>query len=231
MVNNEALNKLEELSRAYYERWGKPIDFSILPPKTTQESIIPVLERIVDTGESILIGYCAIHRRMKMRQVVFPISVDGRPVFKSNGERVLFSTACDCQITMLEPDALKQKYDAELILDKVKMNPYWQVGECVGAIYRLSHFPIDGTEYDYPGLYVFNVIQSEEYKKACEDPNIETVGKVCDIIVNMDLFYGFSKTLDEWILNIPDDIAKAVEEANKPLQEVVDKLSKSCRTS
>ena len=106
------------------------------------------------------------------------------------------------------------------------MDPYWQVGECFGALYKLAHFPFDGSDYDYPGLYVFNVVPSEEYKKACADPNVDAVGKVCDIIVSMRLFEGFSKNEKEWSLNIPDDIAKTVDEANTPLQAVIENLSK-----
>ena len=158
-----------------------------------------------------------------MPEFVFPISGDGRPVFNSNGLRVLFASGCGYQVTMLEPAVLKQKFGAELVLDEVKLDPYWQIGECVGAIYKLAHFPIDGTDYDYSGLYVFNVVPSEEYKKACEDPNVEAVGRVCDIIVSMRLFAGFSKTLEEWSLTIPDDIEKAVKVANEPIQDIIDK--------
>ncbi len=78
----------------------------------------------------------------------------------------------------------RQKFGAELVMDNVKMDPYWQVGECVGAIYKLAHFPFDGSDYDYSGLYVFNVIPSEEYKRICEEPNVDAVGKVCDINVS-----------------------------------------------
>ncbi len=159
-----------------------------------------------------------------MSQYTFPLNGDGRPCFTSNGVRVLFASGCTTQVSWLEPDVLKEKYGAELILDNVKLNPYWQVGECGGAIYKLAHFPFDGSEYDYSGLYVFNVILSDEYKKACEDPNIDTVGSVCDIIVGSRMFNGFARDHEKWTLDIPDDIQKAVEDANVPLQEVIDKL-------
>ena len=93
-------------------------------------------------------------------------SEDDRPIFMSNGLRVLFATGSGTQVSMLDPDVLDEKFGAELILDNVKLDPYWQLGECVGGIYRLAHFPIDGTDYDYQGLYVFNVMPSEEYKKS-----------------------------------------------------------------
>ena len=161
-----------------------------------------------------------------MPKYAFPISGDGRPVFTSNGTRVLFASGCTTQVSLLEPDVLKEKFGAKLILENVKMDPYFQIGECVGSIYKLDHFPFDGSEYDFSGLYVFNVVPSEEYKKACEDPNVDTVGSVCDIIVGARLFEGFGKDLETWTLSIPDDIQKAVENANTPLQEVIDGLKK-----
>ena len=68
------------------------------------------------------------------------------------------------------------------------------------------------------------MVLSDEYKKACEDPNIDTVGSVCDIIVGSRMFNGFARDHEKWTLDIPDDIQKAVEDANVPLQEVIDKL-------
>ena len=68
---------------------------------------------------------------------------DDRPVFTSNGIRVLHASGCDTQISLLDPKVLKDKFGAELLLDNVKLNPYWQIGECVGAsidwrIFRLT---------------------------------------------------------------------------------------------
>ena len=151
-------------------------------------------------------------------------SGDRRPIFTSNGMRVLFATGSAAQVSLLEPEVLKEKFGAELVLDNVKLDPYWQIGECVGGIYRLAHFPIDGTGYDYQGLYVFSVVPTEEYKKACADPNVDAVGKVCDIIINMDMFAEIGKDFDKWYFDIPDETAEAVKWANKPLQALVDKL-------
>ena len=158
-----------------------------------------------------------------MYEFKFPVSGDGRPIFKSNGMRVMFASGCSILVSLLEPDVLKEKFGAELIQDHVKLNPYFQIGECVGGIYRLSHFPLDGSECDYPGLHVFNVVPSEEYKQACKDPNIITAGSVCDIIVSIRLFAGFEKSWTTWSFNIPDDTTKAVEDANKVLWEMIEK--------
>ena len=154
-------------------------------------------------------------------------SEDSRPIFTSNGMHVLFATGSATQVSLLEPEVLKEKFGAELVLDKVKLDPYWQIGECVGGIYRLAHFPIDGTDYDFQGLYVFNVVPTEEYKKACADPNVSAVGKVCDIIINMELFEESGKDFEEWFFDIAEDTTAAVKRANAPLQVVVDKLKET----
>lgn len=57
MVNREALNKIKELENKYENAWGKKVDYTIIPKGLTQETLVLVLERIVDTGESILVGY------------------------------------------------------------------------------------------------------------------------------------------------------------------------------
>ena len=92
-----------------------------------------------------------------------------------------------------------------------------------GYVWIISHFPIGGTGYDYRGLYVFNTVPSEDYKRACEDPKADTVDSVCDIIVSMALFDSFEKTFDEWFFDIPDEIEKGVSRANMTLQAVIDK--------
>ena len=154
-------------------------------------------------------------------------SSDRRPIFTSNGMRVLFATGSATQVSLLEPEVLEEKYGAELVLDNVKLDPYWQIGECTGGIYRLSHFPIDGTGYDYQGLNVFNTPPTEEYKKACSDPDVNAVAKVCDIIIGMSLFDRSGKDFEEWYFDIADDTTDAVKRANEPLQAVIDKLKRT----
>lgn len=57
MINPEAQEKINQLYQLYKQRWGKDLYDSILPGNITQETLVLVLERIVDTGESILVGY------------------------------------------------------------------------------------------------------------------------------------------------------------------------------
>ena len=158
-----------------------------------------------------------------MGEFRLPSSEDERPIFKSNGLSVLFASGSSTQVSMLEPNVLIEKFGAELVLDNIRLNPYWQIGECDGAIYKLAHFPIDGTDSDYEGLYVFNTVPSEEYKKACEDPNIETVGSVCDIIVGMPMVDRFGRDDKGWFFEIPNNTDESVKKANTALQEVIDK--------
>ena len=57
MVNKEALDKIKMLEHKYKETWGKCIDYTITPKGITQEKMVEVLERIIHTGESVLVGY------------------------------------------------------------------------------------------------------------------------------------------------------------------------------
>ena len=57
MVNEKALERIRVLEKKYKENWGKDVDYSILPKGITQEMLITILERITETGESILTGY------------------------------------------------------------------------------------------------------------------------------------------------------------------------------
>lgn len=45
------------MEKKYKENWGKDVDYTILPKGITQEMLVTILERITETGESILIGY------------------------------------------------------------------------------------------------------------------------------------------------------------------------------
>lgn len=151
---------------------------------------------------------------------------DERPVFTSNGIRVLHASGSDTQISLLDPEVLKDKFGAELLLDNVKLNPYWQIGECVGGIYRLEHFPLDGSDYNFMGLLVFNTIPSEEYKKACEYPGlIASVGAICDMIIGSYLFDSSGHDENGHWAEISEDPKAAVFEANKLLQTVIDKYN------
>ena len=57
MVNPDAQEKINQLYQLYKQRWGKDLNDSILPGNMNQEKLVLILERIVDTGESILVGY------------------------------------------------------------------------------------------------------------------------------------------------------------------------------
>lgn len=57
MVNEAALHEIEKLEKLYKARWHKAVDFSLLPRFVGQEHLCLILRRIVDTGESCLVGY------------------------------------------------------------------------------------------------------------------------------------------------------------------------------
>ena len=62
MINKEALEQIRLLEQQYIKHWGKKVDYSVLPMGITQEKLVKVLERIVHTGESILVGYSKIKK-------------------------------------------------------------------------------------------------------------------------------------------------------------------------
>ena len=57
MLNQETLEKIEALQKKYKDIWGKEIDMNYTIPGMSQEKLVVVLERIVETGESILVGW------------------------------------------------------------------------------------------------------------------------------------------------------------------------------
>ena len=63
MINKEALEKIRILEQKYKETWGINVDYTIIPPGMAQEKLVEVLERIVDTGESIIVGFSKIKNK------------------------------------------------------------------------------------------------------------------------------------------------------------------------
>ena len=63
MINTDATRRIEQLESEYEDKWGKKVDCLIIPQGITQEKLVSVLERIVDTGESILVGWNKTNNR------------------------------------------------------------------------------------------------------------------------------------------------------------------------
>ena len=63
MINTDATRRIEQLESEYEDKWGKKVDYLIIPQGITQEKLVSVLERIVDTGESILVGWNKTNNR------------------------------------------------------------------------------------------------------------------------------------------------------------------------
>ena len=63
ILNREVLEKIRILEQKYKETWGINVDYTIIPSGMTQEKLVDVLERIVDTGESIIVGFSKIKNK------------------------------------------------------------------------------------------------------------------------------------------------------------------------
>ena len=57
MFDAEVMKEIEKLSKLYEERWHAYVDKMVIPEKLSQEELVIVLRRIVDTGESVLVGW------------------------------------------------------------------------------------------------------------------------------------------------------------------------------
>lgn len=179
----------------------------------------PEYQRAVDVFVEVLYRkQISEEEDSKMKELRFPIK--GRPVFKSNGIRVLFASGSSIQISMISANILKERFGAELICPHVKINPYWQLGECTGDIYRLS-FPIDGVDYVLEGLYFFNIEPSKEIGVTLGDSAMDNHRVVCEMIVGCKLFDTWGKDLNDWHFDMPEDMNEAVSRANSDLQKII----------
>ena len=57
MVNQEVLEQIEELLQKYKYNWGKEVELKNTISCMSQEQLVVVLEHIVETGESVLVGW------------------------------------------------------------------------------------------------------------------------------------------------------------------------------
>ncbi len=57
MINEEAITQIQLLEQKYEHNWGRKVDYTVLPQGLSQEKLTVILERIVDTGESVLVGW------------------------------------------------------------------------------------------------------------------------------------------------------------------------------
>ena len=57
MTNAVDSKEARKLIKEYERKWGKTVDCTILPGTITQEDLVVVLRRIIETGESILVGW------------------------------------------------------------------------------------------------------------------------------------------------------------------------------
>ena len=63
MVNDEAIRQIQILEQNYELNWGRKVDYTVLPQGLSQEKLVAILERIVNTGESVLEGWNRIFNK------------------------------------------------------------------------------------------------------------------------------------------------------------------------
>ena len=57
LINVKAIQEIHKLSSLYEKRWGKEVDYVGMPTRLCQETLLQVLRLIVETGDSILVGF------------------------------------------------------------------------------------------------------------------------------------------------------------------------------
>lgn len=63
MIDVEAMKRIDELNALYKKGWGKDVDYFAMPCNCSQKDLVVVLERIVNTGESVLVGWSYTKKR------------------------------------------------------------------------------------------------------------------------------------------------------------------------
>ena len=61
----ERFDRIEELLNLYEYNWGQKLKYYSFPAGMTQETMILTLERIVETGESLLVGFNKIKEQQR----------------------------------------------------------------------------------------------------------------------------------------------------------------------
>lgn len=64
----ERFDRIEELLNLYEYNWGQKLKYYSFPAGMTQETMILTLERIVETGESLLVGFNKIKEQKENKK-------------------------------------------------------------------------------------------------------------------------------------------------------------------
>lgn len=57
LVNVKAMQEIHKLSSLYEKNWGKEVDYVGMPILIDQENLLQVFRIIVETGDSVLVGF------------------------------------------------------------------------------------------------------------------------------------------------------------------------------
>ncbi len=66
MINTEVMKEITKLCAEYEKRWNKPVDFVGLPSAMNQERLLLAMRLIVDTGDSVLVGFKKVSKLLNV---------------------------------------------------------------------------------------------------------------------------------------------------------------------
>ncbi len=57
VIDDSAIEKVEDLNKMYKKAWGKEVDYRIAPRGITQERLVKCLELMIEENLSLVVAY------------------------------------------------------------------------------------------------------------------------------------------------------------------------------
>lgn len=65
IIDDSAIDKVNELCKVYEKTWGKKVDFKIMPPMITQEQLVEVVSLMIQTNDSLLVAWNKLYNNKR----------------------------------------------------------------------------------------------------------------------------------------------------------------------
>lgn len=65
IIDDSAIDKVNELCKVYEQTWGKKVDFKIIPPMITQEQLVEVVSLMIQTNDSLLVAWNKLYNNKR----------------------------------------------------------------------------------------------------------------------------------------------------------------------